>query len=91
MSAAVPVPLRKVLVVDPLCDQSVENVFAIEKSASIQNFYNITSTILSFLSGILITIIKFFQIIVNIFFTNSLKLKIDTNQSDHFVITYQMC
>lgn len=44
MSAAVPVPLRKVLVVDPLCDQSVENVFAIEKSASIQNFYNITST-----------------------------------------------
>jgi len=44
MSAAVPVPLRKVLVVDPLCDQSVESVFAIEKSASIQNFYNITST-----------------------------------------------
>jgi hypothetical protein len=44
MSAAVPVPLRKVLVVDPLCDQSVESVFAIEKSASIQNFYNISST-----------------------------------------------
>jgi len=44
MSLSVPVPLHKVLVVDPLCDQNVENVFAVEKSASIQNFYNISST-----------------------------------------------
>lgn len=44
MSAAVPVPLHKVLVVDPLCDTSTENVFAVEKNASIQNFYNIAST-----------------------------------------------
>ena len=44
MSAAVPVPLNKVLVVDPLCDTTVENVYAVEKNASIQNFYNISST-----------------------------------------------
>lgn len=44
MSLSVPVPLHKVLVVDPLCDQDVENVFAVEKSASIQNYYNISST-----------------------------------------------
>ncbi len=35
ISATEPVPLHKVLVVDPLCDQNVENVFAVEKSASI--------------------------------------------------------
>lgn len=44
MSQAVPVPLHKVLVVDPLCDQSTEAIFAVEKSASIQNYYNISST-----------------------------------------------
>ena len=44
MSQAIPVPLHKVLVVDPLCDQSTEAIFAVEKSASIQNYYNISST-----------------------------------------------
>jgi len=43
MSQAVPMPINKTLVVDPLCDQQVEAVFAVEKSASIQNFYNIQS------------------------------------------------
>jgi hypothetical protein len=43
MSNASPLPINKVLVVDPLCDQQVESVYAVEKSASIQNFYNIAS------------------------------------------------
>jgi hypothetical protein len=43
MSGAVPMPINKTLVVDPLCDQQTEAVFAVEKSASIQNFYRIDS------------------------------------------------
>jgi len=43
MSGAVPMPINKTLVVDPLCDQQVEAIFAVEKSASIQNFYRIAS------------------------------------------------
>jgi hypothetical protein len=43
MSQATPLPIQKVLIVDPLCDSQVEAVFGVEKSASIQNFYNIAS------------------------------------------------
>jgi len=43
MSQAIPVPLNKVLVVDPMCDNSTESVYAVEKSASIANYYTISS------------------------------------------------
>jgi hypothetical protein len=36
-------PIHKTLVVDPLVDMSTDAVFAVEKSSSIQNFYNIQS------------------------------------------------
>ncbi len=37
-------PLQKALVVDPLVDMATETVFAVEKSSSVQNYYNIAST-----------------------------------------------
>lgn len=43
MSQAIPVPLTKVLVVDPMCDNATESVYAVEKSASIANYYTISS------------------------------------------------
>ena len=43
MSLAIPVPLEKYLVVDPLCDVSTQSFYAVEKSASTANYYQISS------------------------------------------------
>jgi hypothetical protein len=43
MSAVIPQALSKVLVVDPMCDFQSEAVYAVEKSTSNSNYYNITS------------------------------------------------
>jgi hypothetical protein len=43
MSQAIPVPLEKYLVVDPLCDVSTQSFYAVEKSASTANYYQVAS------------------------------------------------
>jgi len=43
MSAVIPQSLSKVLVVDPMCDFQTEAVYAVEKSTSNSNYYNIQS------------------------------------------------
>jgi hypothetical protein len=43
MSAVIPQALSKVLVVDPMCDFQSEAVYAVEKSTSNSNYYNIQS------------------------------------------------
>jgi hypothetical protein len=43
MSLAIPVPLEKYLVVDPLCDVSTQSFYAVEKSASTANYYQVSS------------------------------------------------
>jgi hypothetical protein len=43
MSAVIPQALSKVLVVDPMCDFQSEAVYAVEKSVSNSNYYNISS------------------------------------------------
>lgn len=43
MSVANPQPLETVLVLDPMCDFEAKSVYAVEKSVSTSNYYNITS------------------------------------------------